>query len=161
MGVLSNEMQQIIQEQKIGYVATVSADGTPNLSPKGTFLVLDDDHIMFGEIRSPNTMSNIQVQPIVEINFVDAFSRKGFRFKGPARFHGKETSEFGDHIPLFLETWGSELCELFNGIVVIHVNTAAPLISPAYDIGGEETALRKQWLSYFEDLQRRKIATAM
>ncbi len=85
MAVLSEAMKRVVSEQKLGYVASVCADGTPNLSPKGTFLVLDDGHIMFGEIRSPGTVKNLATTPVVEVNFVDAFARKGFRAKGPAR----------------------------------------------------------------------------
>ncbi len=49
MAVLTDDMKRLVTEQKLGCVATVCPDGSPNLSPKGTFLVLDDDHIMFGE----------------------------------------------------------------------------------------------------------------
>ncbi|MEM7616810.1 MAG: DapH/DapD/GlmU-related protein, partial [Pseudomonadota bacterium] len=38
----------------LGFVATVTADGRPHLSPKGTFLVLDDSTIAFGEINIGN-----------------------------------------------------------------------------------------------------------
>ena len=78
MGTLTAEMKKIIDEQKLGFVATVCDDGTPNLSPKGTMLVLDDDHIIFGEIRSPNTVHNLERSPQMEINFVDPFARKGY-----------------------------------------------------------------------------------
>ncbi len=44
MGVLTEDMKQMVREQRLGYVATVCADGTPNLSPKGTTTVWDDDH---------------------------------------------------------------------------------------------------------------------
>ena len=89
MAVLTDDMKQLVAEQKLGYLASVAADGTPNLSPKGTFLVRDDDHIMFAEMRSPNTVANIETTPNVEVNFVDIFSRKGFRFKGLGLMSGR------------------------------------------------------------------------
>jgi uncharacterized protein len=46
--------------------------------------VLDDDRLLFGEIRSPQTVANIRRGSAVEINVVDPFVRKGYRFKGPA-----------------------------------------------------------------------------
>ena len=55
-------------------------------------------------------------------------------------------------LPRFVEEWG-ELCELFKGIVVIQVERAAPLISPAYDVGAKEADLRKHWLAYFAGLK--------
>ena len=71
MGILTDDMKRVIEEQRLGFVVTVCDDGTPNLSPKGTMVVLDDDNIMFGEIRSPITVHNIQANPAMEINVVD------------------------------------------------------------------------------------------
>ena len=51
MAKLTEDMKRVVSEQKLGFVATVSEDGTPKLSPKGTFIVLDDNHIVFGETR--------------------------------------------------------------------------------------------------------------
>ncbi len=151
--MLSDEMKRIVAEQKLGFVASVDAEGAPNLSPKGTFLVRDDSHLMFAEIRSPNTLANIAANPRVEINFVDPFARKGFRCKGTARFLPEGSAEYEELLPGFVAGWGEEFSALFNGIVVIAVQSAAPLSSPAYDIGAEEAALRAQWLSYFTNLQ--------
>ena len=146
-------MIRVVEEQKIGYVATVNPDGTPNLSPKGTFIVLDESHLMFGEIRSPNTIKNLAHSPIVEINFVDIFSRRGFRCRGNARLVREFDDEFEKLMPPFRIQWGDELCSLFHGIVIIEIESAANLISPAYDIGSKENELRQRWLSYFSGLQ--------
>ena len=43
MGVLTDEMKKVVERQQLGFVATVCADGSPNVSPKGTISVLDDD----------------------------------------------------------------------------------------------------------------------
>lgn len=151
MASLSPQMKQVIGEQRLGFVASVDADGIPNCSPKGTFLVLDDEHIMFGEIRSPNTLRNIASQPKVEVNFVDPIIRKGVRVKGAARFVTAGSDEFRALEPSFRQVWG-ELCDKFGGIVVIQVEKAAPLTSPAYDVGATEEELRAQYLTYFSEL---------
>ena len=36
MGILTDDMKCVVREQKLGFIATVCPDGTPNLSPKGT-----------------------------------------------------------------------------------------------------------------------------
>jgi predicted pyridoxine 5'-phosphate oxidase superfamily flavin-nucleotide-binding protein len=82
MGILTDDMKRIVREQRLGYVATVCPDGTPNLSPKGTTTVWDDDHLMFADIRSPQSVQNIEHNPSVEVNVVDPLVRKGYRFKG-------------------------------------------------------------------------------
>ena len=52
MGILTDDMQRVVNEQRLGFVATVCPDGTPNLSPKGTTTVWDDDHLVFADIHS-------------------------------------------------------------------------------------------------------------
>lgn len=79
----------------LGFVATVTAGGRPNVSPKGTFLVLDDRTLAFGEIRSPQTVTNLTNQPELEVNFVDQWTRKGVRVRGKAQMVRRGTAEFG------------------------------------------------------------------
>ena len=92
MGILTEDMKRVVNEQRLGFVATVCPDGTPNLSPKGTTAVWDDDHIVFADIRSPATVSNLRRNRSTEINVVDPMVRKGYRFKGVAslRFSQRE-----------------------------------------------------------------------
>src|SRR5215469_8479867 len=84
MSVLTEDMKRMVREQKLGFAATVCPDGTPNLSPKGTTTVYDDDHLIFADIHSPNTIENLRHRPAIEINVVDPIVRKGYRFKGTA-----------------------------------------------------------------------------
>jgi hypothetical protein len=44
-------MKRVVREQRLGFYATVCADGSPNLSPKGTTYVLDDEHLFFAMDR--------------------------------------------------------------------------------------------------------------
>lgn len=82
MGVLTEHMKSFVRAQRLGYVATVNPDGTPNLSPKGTTTVWDDGHLVFADIRSPQTVANLRTNAAVEINVVDPILRKGYCFKG-------------------------------------------------------------------------------
>ena len=122
MAILTEDMKRVIAEQKLGFVATVGADGAPNLSPKGTMQALDDDHIIFADIRSPNTMANIARNPAMEINFVDPFNRKGYRFKGIARVVTKDTPEFAALIARYP---ASMLADRYRAFVVLQVIKAA------------------------------------
>jgi predicted pyridoxine 5'-phosphate oxidase superfamily flavin-nucleotide-binding protein len=71
MGRLTREMRELVLTQRLGYHATVCADGTPNLSPKGTTSVYDDGHLFLAEIRSPKTIANLAANPTIEVNVVD------------------------------------------------------------------------------------------
>ena len=65
----------MVEEQRLGYAATVCPDGTPNLSP-GTTAVWDADRLIFADIRSPGTVENLRHNPTIEVNVVDPISRK-------------------------------------------------------------------------------------
>lgn len=82
--MLTQQMKDTVEKQRLGFVASVSEAGEPNVSPKGTFVVVDDQTLAFGDIRSPGTVANLRRSPAVEVNFVDPIRRKGFRAKGSA-----------------------------------------------------------------------------
>jgi predicted pyridoxine 5'-phosphate oxidase superfamily flavin-nucleotide-binding protein len=65
MSILTEHMKKVVREQRLAHVATVCPDGTPNLSPKGTTTVWDDDHLVFAAIRSPVTIANLRANPKV------------------------------------------------------------------------------------------------
>src|SRR4030081_2759515 len=84
VSVLSDDMKRVVEEQRLGFVATVCADGTPNLAPQWTVTVLDDAHLVFADICSPQTVENLKHRPAIEVGVVDPVVRKGYRFKGRA-----------------------------------------------------------------------------
>lgn len=145
--MLTEQMKAIIDDNRLGFVATVDADGTPNLSPKGTCVVLDDEHILFGEIRSPNTLRNLQARPAMEINFADVLSRKAVRVKGNARFLPRGSDEFSAVLGHF-DQWG-DLVERINGVVELRIERAVLIVSPAYDLGATEDELRASWRKHY------------
>src|SRR4051794_3378464 len=95
--ILTEDMQRLVRDQRLGFYATVCEDGSPNLSPKGSTYVLDDDHLLFADIRSPRTVANIRRGSLVEVNVVDPLARRGYRFKGTGEVHppGTERYEHG------------------------------------------------------------------
>jgi len=147
--MLTPDMKRVIEEQRLGFVATSAPDGTPNVSPKGTFAVLDDRTIAFGEIRSPGTIRNLKANPRIEVNFVDVFVRKGYRFAGTATV--LERGEAG--FDMLLPNLRSALVHRIRAIVTIAVTKASPLTSPAYDDGKTELEIRRAWTAHFRMLQ--------
>src|ERR1700726_3921647 len=106
-GKLTADMKRVVEEQRLGFVATVCPDGSPNLSPKGTTAVWDDDHLVFANIRSPGTLANLRQNAHVEVNVVDPFLRKGYRFKGVASV--LESGPLYDKAITFLQTCFNQL----------------------------------------------------
>ena len=145
MPMLTLEIKEFVKQAKLGFVATVCPDGTPNLSPKGTTTVWDDDHLVFADIHSPGTVSNLLVNPSIEINIVDVFTRKGYRFKGVGQVLS-EGSLF-DEVNESYENAGSKY--KINHIVLIKVESVSPLFSPVYDTGISENDVKKRWTDYW------------
>ena len=147
--MLTPDMKRIIREQRLGFVATADPHGTPNVSPKGTFIVLDDETIAFGEIRSPGTIRNLRANPRIEVNFVDPFVRKGYRFAGTAAVVERGDGTFDT----LLARFSGPLLPRMRAIVTITVTKALPLTSPAYDDGSAEREIRRSWTTRFRKLQ--------
>jgi uncharacterized protein len=151
MGILTSDMQRVVREQRLGYVATVCPDGTPNLSPKGTITVWDDDHLIFADIRSPGTVRNLQHNQAIEVNVVDPIVRKGYRFKGTGRV--LHDGELFDEIVAFYHRNGSG--SPIRAVVLVRVDRALPLTSPAYDAGATEELVRERWERYYREVGNR------
>jgi uncharacterized protein len=134
MPILTDDMQRVIREQRLGFYATVCEDGSPNLSPKGSTYVLDGDHLFFADVRSPQTVANIRRGSAVEVNLVDPFVRKGYRFKGPASVHEPGSPRYEECLE-HLRRAGSSLVDRVRTFVGVDVREARPLSSPAYDDG--------------------------
>ena len=149
MAILTDEMQRLILEQRLGFIATVCRDGTPNLSPKGTTTVFDDDHLVFADIVSPNTVANLRHNPAIEINVVDPFVRKGYRFKGTAEIH--EAGEVHRRGLEVLRQRGYNT-ETVKHIVLVTVDRALPILSPVYSTGADEREVRARWARHFTAL---------
>ena len=148
--MLTEEMKSIIRTYPVGFVASVNADGTPNLSPKGTFVVLNDMQLAFGHIRSPGTIGNSAERPMIEVNFLDVLSRKAVRLRGRAKMFFKGVPEFG---PLLgaLSVWKG-YTELMKAVVRVDIEKATLILSPAYDIGHTEAQLRARYKAKFTSL---------
>jgi len=82
MGKLPDKVKETIAEIRPGIIATASKDGKPNVSAKGSFRVLDDDHVVFADISSPRTIANLRENPNVSILVVHPKSMRGCRIWG-------------------------------------------------------------------------------
>ena len=140
-----DEIKNLINFQKLGYVATVALDGTPNLSPKGTIAILDDSRLVFANIRSPQTIENLTKNSSIEINVIDPFSRLGYRFKGLA-----EILSDGDDFKNILDYFEKKgIKSKISHIIVVDVKSFSKVTSPSYDLGTKKDDLVKKWKKYY------------
>jgi len=145
MAEFNDEIRNFVNFQKLGYVATTSSDGSPNLSPKGTITILDDSRLVFANIRSPQTVENLTKNPSIEINVIDPFSRMGYRFKGMANILSD-----GDDFKKILDYFEKKgIKSKISDIIVVDVKSFSKVTSPSYDLGLKKDDLVEKWKQYY------------
>lgn len=85
MAKLNQEMKDFFKamDPPMIFVGTVSKDGVPNISIKGTSVnILDDETISYADVYSMKTAENIKANPNVAIAIINAKIYKGYQFKG-------------------------------------------------------------------------------
>ena len=146
--VITSEIKSFLKIQKLGYVATVSSDGKPNISPKGTIIAWSDNLLAFANIRSPDTLMNLQTNPFVEINVIDPLSRKGYLFAG--------TAKIIENTPLYVEILNhyriNGIKSPINSIVIVDVSSVSEVTSPLYDLGQTEEEIKLKWKLFFNNM---------
>ena len=146
MVIITEKIKNFVNFQKLGYVATISTDNTPNLSPKGTIIVLDESSLAFADIHSPQTVENLKRNPSIEINIVDPFSRRGYRFKGIAEIIS--TGDKFDKIIAYYRETGIK--SSIKTIIVVKIEKLSEVFSPLYDLGYTEEELKAKWKKHYK-----------
>ena len=128
--MLTEDVKESISESVLCWLATSNEKGEPNCSPKEAFAVSDQSELVIANIASPESVSNIEVNPNVCVSFVHVFKQKGFKLKGQARYVSSGLKEFSDLMPLVEPIVGTTF--KVNGFIVVHVSSVSPIIAPAY-----------------------------
>jgi predicted pyridoxine 5'-phosphate oxidase superfamily flavin-nucleotide-binding protein len=83
MAKLSDKMKAMFEKQ-LAVIATASSDGTPNVGPKGSMHVVDDQTLAYAEGTGQKTMRNLLQNPKVAVMVADRDASDGYQFKGTA-----------------------------------------------------------------------------
>ncbi|MBI4329774.1 MAG: pyridoxamine 5'-phosphate oxidase family protein [Chloroflexi bacterium] len=83
MANLTPEMKAMVASQ-LAVVATASKGGIPNVGPKGSVLVIDDQTLAYSESTGDKTLKNLKENPNVAVLVVDRQKSDGFQIKGKA-----------------------------------------------------------------------------
>jgi len=150
MNRLNESMKQLIRNYSAGAVASVNADGSPAVSPKATFVIVDDNCIAYGNIRSPGTSRNLRERAAVEVSFVDVLARLAVRVSGSAEVVAKDSVLGQELMPHFEAAWAAYL-DAMQEFVCITISRAELITSPAYDVGLKRDELVK---TNFEKLSK-------
>jgi uncharacterized protein len=103
---------------------------------------------ILSRIRSPPSVQNIEHNPSVEVNVVDPLVRKKYRFKGRGVVH--RSDDVFERVCQMYRDAG--VTHEIRAVVLIHIERALPLISPAYDRGATEEQVKNRWRRYWRKL---------
>lgn len=127
---LTKSIKNSIDKCVLCWLATSSANGMPNVSPKELFTFFNDDSIIIAHIASPNTIKNIKQNPNVCVSFVDVFVQKGFQLKGKATILSNKNESFAAMGKVLFKMATAKFP--FKQIIEIKVETAKQIVAPSY-----------------------------
>ena len=109
-------------------------------------MILNESHLAFADIQSPKTVENIRYNPSIEINVVDPFSRRGYRFKGIAEII--TSGDKFDEIISYYKTSGVK--SQIKSIILVKIEKLSEVFSPLYDLGHTEEEIKTKWKKYYD-----------
>ena len=134
---LTIEIKEYINRSILCWLATVSTENMPNVSPKEIFNYYGTDKIIVANIASPQTVRNIKLNENVCVSFIDILVQKGFQVKGKAEIIEKTDSEFVEMEKILTKMTGGNFP--FSTITKITVGQVKPIIAPKYILYPETT----------------------
>lgn len=140
--VLSQDIKNCLNKSVLCWLATSSAEGQPNVSPKEIFTHIDNEFIIIANIASPNTIKNIRSNLKVCLSILDILAQKGYQLKGSAEIIEKKTNSFEKYWKPLYAMAGDKFP--FNSIIKIQVESAKEILAPSYILYPESTTVESQ-----------------
>lgn len=145
MATVSDEIAKFIEQTGLGFVATVTPDNKPNISPKGSIIRAADEQMAFADIRSPDTVADLASNSAIEVSVINPIVRRGYLFAGTG-----QVLKRGPQFDKLLARFQSRgIKNVINTIVVIDVQEITEVRSPLYDLGYTEEQIKKAWLDNY------------
>jgi hypothetical protein len=142
MTLLNESVREAARRSVLCWLATVDAEGQPNVSPKEVWAIADDQHVVVAHIASPISARNIAQHPQVCLSFVDVFVQKGFKLVGAAREVRATDAEFSTWAKPLLAMVGQRFT--IQSVLVVHVKSVSTIVAPSYRFYPHDTTEASQ-----------------
>jgi predicted pyridoxine 5'-phosphate oxidase superfamily flavin-nucleotide-binding protein len=142
---LTDAIRETARRSVLCWLATVDAEGQPNVSPKEVWAIANDQHVVVAHIASPISARNVALHPQVCLSFVDVFVQKGFKLLGSAREVHAADLEFATWAKPLLAVVGQRFT--IHSVLVIQVQSVAAIVAPSYRFYPHETTEASQVVS--------------
>lgn len=143
--MLTPEVHAAAKKSVLCWLATVSEDGQPNVSPKEVFRVHDEQRLVIANIASPVSVRNIRMNPSVCVSFIDVFTQRGYKVLGSASYVAKAHADFAALSAELAAMAGARFP--IHGVIVVRAHAVEAIVAPSYRLYPEETTERSQSLA--------------
>ena len=140
--MMNDAVRENASRSVLCWLATVDANGQPNVSPIEVWAIVDEQHVVVAHIASPISARNIAHNPQVCLSFVDVFVQKGFKLGGTAREVRADNAEFATWAKPLLAMVGERFT--IHSVLVVHVKSVAAILAPSYRFYPNETTEASQ-----------------
>ena len=142
---IPDKLKEFIEEQKVFFVGTATADGRVNVSPKGmdSLRILDANRVLWLNVTGSGneTSAHVQENPRMTIMFTALEGNPMIlRLFGSARVIHKNDSDWNNKITLFAPLPGAR--QIFDMTVDL-VQTSCGMGVPFYEYAGEREQLNE------------------
>ncbi|MFC6617509.1 pyridoxamine 5'-phosphate oxidase family protein [Deinococcus radiophilus] len=143
---LSDEMVQVLRNSVLAWLATVDADGWPNVSPKEIFAPYTDPAgitaaIAIADIASPISVSNLRINPRACLSAVDIFRQVGYKVQGHVRIIAPCDAAFTEVSRGLLELTGGQY--LVRHVLLLEVEQVRRIMAPSYHLFPERSEAQR------------------
>lgn len=128
--MLDDAVLAAMRKSVLCWLATVDADGCPNVTPKEIFCAHGRDTLLIANIASPGSARNVAAHASVCVSFVDPFAQKGFKLKGAARLVHAADDSFSAFADPLAQMAGPRFP--FASLFVVTVMSVEPIVAPSY-----------------------------
>ncbi len=84
MAKIEKGVKALIEEVNLAYVSTSSKDGVPNVAPKGSMRLMDEETLLFADLFPGKTSENLKENSNISVAFVKPDTFEGYQVKGRA-----------------------------------------------------------------------------
>lgn len=112
------------------WLATTSAGGVPNVSPKEVFVNFGDSNLLIGNIASPQSIRNINENENVCVSFIDVFVQKGYKLIGTASIVRRSDQDFEKLVEPLILLAGEGFP--ISSVINIKVTSIKKITAPKY-----------------------------
>ncbi len=130
-GILTGDIRADLAQAVLCWLATVDAQGQPNVSPKEIFAAHDEiDRVVIAEIASAGSLRNIRQNPLVCVSLIDIFRQRGWKLTGKAEVIAPDDPRFAAEGAKVLAMAGSAYP--VRHLLSVTVQRAVPILAPSY-----------------------------